>query len=256
MIVNVLTYNIHSGIGTDGQFNLERIGEVIRSSNADIVGLNEVDCLFHKRSKGMDEPLWLSNYLQMHYTFAPGIRNSSFLPWKKGGFGNVLLSKFPIVSMETIPLIGWMEREEPRSLLKACIDTGTGILQVAVTHLGLNEKSRKIQMDKVLASLQPNRPTIVMGDWNAKPDEISSLMMNSIYKDVWKCKGIGEGYTFSSDNPKARIDYIYVSSHFCVEEARVVTEAGEASDHFPLYCAMNIAEIKPSAIRIQIRSRP
>ena len=41
--LNVMSYNIHVGIGMDKKLDLARIAEVIRRSRADIVGLQEVD---------------------------------------------------------------------------------------------------------------------------------------------------------------------------------------------------------------------
>ncbi|PTX59986.1 hypothetical protein C8P63_110131 [Melghirimyces profundicolus] len=41
--VRVMTYNIHAGIGSDGKYDLSRIAKVIEESNADVIGLQEVD---------------------------------------------------------------------------------------------------------------------------------------------------------------------------------------------------------------------
>ena len=41
-MVGVLTYNIHSGVGGDGVYDLERIAGVVRRSGADVVCLQEV----------------------------------------------------------------------------------------------------------------------------------------------------------------------------------------------------------------------
>ena len=41
--LNVMSYNIHVGVGMDKKQDLARIAEVIRRSRADIVGLQEVD---------------------------------------------------------------------------------------------------------------------------------------------------------------------------------------------------------------------
>ena len=44
-MVGVLTYNIHSGVGGDGVYDLERIAGVVRRSGADIACLQEVQGL-------------------------------------------------------------------------------------------------------------------------------------------------------------------------------------------------------------------
>jgi len=42
-MVGILSYNIHSGVGTDGVYDLERVSGVIRRSDADIACLQEVE---------------------------------------------------------------------------------------------------------------------------------------------------------------------------------------------------------------------
>ena len=41
--LNVMSYNIHVGVGMDKRQDLARIAEVIKLHRADIVGLQEVD---------------------------------------------------------------------------------------------------------------------------------------------------------------------------------------------------------------------
>ena len=48
--IRVMSYNIHHGEGIDGKLDLKRIGDIIKNSNADIIGLQEVDKNFGSRS--------------------------------------------------------------------------------------------------------------------------------------------------------------------------------------------------------------
>jgi len=41
--VDIMSYNIHHGVGIDTNLNLERITDVIRNNGAEIIGLQEVD---------------------------------------------------------------------------------------------------------------------------------------------------------------------------------------------------------------------
>ena len=41
--LRVLCYNIHYGQGTDGQYDVARLAEVIKKQNPDLVALQEVD---------------------------------------------------------------------------------------------------------------------------------------------------------------------------------------------------------------------
>ena len=50
--IRVLTYNIHHGEGMDGVIDLERIANVIRQTEADLVALQEVDLRRGGMSRG------------------------------------------------------------------------------------------------------------------------------------------------------------------------------------------------------------
>jgi hypothetical protein len=59
--VTVASYNIHHGVGEDDQLDLDRIAEQIRTSGADIIGLQEVDRHWSSRSDFVDqEIIWLA----------------------------------------------------------------------------------------------------------------------------------------------------------------------------------------------------
>src|SRR4029450_13576186 len=54
--VRVLTYNIHHGEGTDGEFDLPRLARIIESSQPDLVALQEVDQGTERASGGNQLP--------------------------------------------------------------------------------------------------------------------------------------------------------------------------------------------------------
>src|SRR5690606_40425216 len=69
-----MSYNIRHGLGCDGVLDLERIAAVIESVSPDVVGLNEVDVRFHRRSGWADQLGWLSRRLKMASCFGPTLR--------------------------------------------------------------------------------------------------------------------------------------------------------------------------------------
>ncbi len=66
MHFKVMTYNVHHGKGLDKKVDLDRICKVITNSNADIIGLNEVDRYFSKRSHFQDQMEYLTNKLNYY----------------------------------------------------------------------------------------------------------------------------------------------------------------------------------------------
>lgn len=50
----------------------------------------------------------------------------------------------------------------------------------------------------------------------------------------------GNFFTYPSDKPEMRLDYIFYSDHFEMLESRVVTEVGTVSDHLPVYAKLKL----------------
>ncbi|MBP1969392.1 endonuclease/exonuclease/phosphatase family metal-dependent hydrolase [Virgibacillus natechei] len=101
--MKVMTYNIRHGKGKDKQLDLYRIAEVIKRSDAAIIGINEID-RYYSRSLHIDQPNWLARELDMDYAFAPSLS----LPPKHYSelrqYGNAILSRYPIISKKRIRL--------------------------------------------------------------------------------------------------------------------------------------------------------
>ena len=204
--IKVMTYNIHHGQGIDGRLDLDRIAEIIRTENCDIVGLNEVDDNFGSRSDFQDQPRLLAEKLNMHYVYAPAIITPSSgepgkadkkVPDTKSSdtkkvvgtkmlgtktpdsvhrhrkarrYGNALLSRFPIKNAVTHKLYQRPERE-PRTCLQADIEIAGKDYTFFVTHLDhqIND-IRIMQVRDIIKILQKQsgtlRRTILMGDFN------------------------------------------------------------------------------------------
>lgn len=101
-------------------------------------------------------------------------------------------------------------------------------LVVASTHLDLEPAARLDSAHRVRAAL-PDGPVVLAGDVNEQPGG-----------PVWDVLGAGLvdardglGPTFPSRGPDRRLDGLWVRG-LQVRSARVVTEAGRASDHLPL----------------------
>ncbi len=125
---------------------------------------------------------------------------------------------------------------------------------VAVTHLDhAGEEARRNQA-RILHDWVRERsgPVILMGDFNDRPGSpVHALLTSSAggLTDTWKFLRREDGphsYTqhgFDGVPRKGRIDWILVSSHFRVVDARLITDnaAGRyPSDHFPY-----LAELEP-----------
>lgn len=82
-------------------------------------------------------------------------------------------------------------------------------------------------------------PFIVVGDYNARPWDPETLMAAEHAVDAWAVCGDGPGYTFPSNAPDRRIDYIFASRDLLIRSIDVIRT--EASDHLPVYADIELA---------------
>ena len=148
-------------------------------------------------------------------------------------FGTAVLSRYPIVSARNT-LLPLAPEGEQRGLLQVQVRTPWGLVKILGTHL--QHTSTQERLDQVAAIKQLTQrclqPTVLMGDLNAYPDspEMASLLQK--FRDSWAAVGRGDGFTFDSDDPKGRIDYVLTRNLVVPLTARVIPTL--ASDHLPL----------------------
>ena len=117
VVLRVMTYNIHHAEGLDGKVDLERIANVIRQSNADIVALQEVD-KNTRRTGGIDMPADLARLTGMNVAFGANLDN-----FQGGQYGTAILSRFPFESYENHRL-RQARRVKQRWVLQAVLKNG------------------------------------------------------------------------------------------------------------------------------------
>ncbi len=226
----VMTYNLNNGFTTKGKLNIEEVAQVIENSNPDIIALQEISrgWLINGRS---DMPAWLSQRLQMPYVFVPTA--DYFL-------GNAILSRYPILAYSRQDLPS-PELLMPSNFTVALIEIGKNErLKVINTDLSpgnddLNSAIRLLQCDYItdfLNSITGGR-IVLLGSINAEPDgaEIRTLRQ-VILMDAASRIDPELAYTFASDNPHQRIDYILTSYDLRTTDVQVPLSI--ASDHLPV----------------------
>lgn len=254
--VRVLTYNIQWGMGADGVRDLDRVVAQLRRIDADIALLSEVDVNW-RRSGNVNQPNYISEQADFPYHYYGVALNT----WASGNtrssqYGNLLLSRFPIVSARTVPLPTPVGRES-RSAIVAEIDVDGVPWIVIGTHLGLNGAERLQQVTRLreLAAeatrtaaattygngIVPRPPVIIMGDFNARPDapELKRLLDHDDEPtvhliDTYAVAGTEAGYTFPFPDPYARIDYVFVSRSLADAVVNAQALPWPGSDHLPV----------------------
>lgn len=221
--VRVMTYNIHNGFNTAGRLDPEAIARVIENARPDIVALQEVARGWYIDSSA-DLAMWLSRRLQMPYVFGP----TADRVW-----GNAILSRYPIKEWQNVPLPP-RDLALKRGFLWARIDIGGGeeVLFIATHfhHIEADSAIRQLQSPEIVKFWNQRPRTILLGDLNATPNAPEIAMLrNAGLRDVFAMIGSGSGFTWPSDKPNQRIDYIWVSPDLTVRNLGMPRST--ASDH-------------------------
>ena len=247
--ITVMTYNIHHGAGMDGKLDLDRIAEVIKTQDADIVGLQEVDANYSARSDFQDQARILAEKLRMHYIYGPAIVSGD--PQNPNLYGDAVLSRFPIEHSK-VHKLRFRQGHEPRVCVEARIDIDGQDYTFMVTHLDhMKNEVRVEQTQDILKAVESIKgPIILMGDFNCLPPGENSSdewtrktkpvgLVIEKFKDSFLLAPKGSPGTIRGDR---RIDYIFVSPDLAkkVKFCRVIRTplTDVASDHRPV-----IAEI-------------
>jgi endonuclease/exonuclease/phosphatase family metal-dependent hydrolase len=162
-IMRLLSYNIHKGIGgRDRRYRIERIIRVVDEQRPDLICLQEVDRNV-RRSHHHDQPRRLAEAFH-----AVAELYQLNVPIGGGGYGNLLLSRWPFRAAHPISLR--KGRRKPRGALLAVVETPEGPLFLVNWHLGLAERERHWQVRQLFEHVNyresENLPTLIVGDFN------------------------------------------------------------------------------------------
>ena len=254
--LKLMTYNIHYGNNIYNEYNIELISKVIKDSEAELICLQEVDNNWGQRSHYENLIEIISKKTGYDYFYAPiydkpSQKGSSY---PKEQFGVGILSKYKIIKSQNYNISRWStQKEDPQPGDKnfppkkggfgnILIDINGKIISIYNTHLdyrlnpppGYEKSIREIQVKEMLEIInQNNYPIILMGDMNT--DTSSKEVFEPLFEyfnDAWSLGSKDKGFSFPSDNPSVRIDYILISKDISVKNAYLIYTT--VSDHLPV----------------------
>ena len=223
--VRVMTYNLHQGFDVHGSHGLENIARVIQAEDPDIIALQEVSRGWVVNGS-VDMLVWLSQRLEMDYVWGP----AADPVW-----GNAVLSRLPIISSQNHRMPNNDTVRLDRAFLTVEVDVGGGeTIDVIATHFHSGDGDSAIRIPQakaVLETVDKNRTSVLLGDFNAHPDHPEMLLFaDAGFNDTFVASGAtGDGFTYPADNPWERIDYVWASPDLKVRDFSV--PASLASDH-------------------------
>ena len=231
--MKIMTFNTQHCLNfITRKIDFDVMAKAILACDADIVGLNEMRGLgTHKDYEEQVERLACLTGMKYFY-FAQAIQLAGV-----GPYGNGILSKYPILSAETVMIPdpevkAYSGYYETRAVLKAELEGGITVL---VTHMGLNPDEQNNAVATVLANVKDSK-CILMGDFNMEPQDPILRPIFERMSDTAE-KICGDALTFPSDTPIKKIDYVLTS-----RDARVISASVPeiiASDHRP-----HVAEVE------------
>jgi len=208
--MKLLSYNIQYGKGKDDPYAIERIvGDI---GDADLVALQEVE-RFWERSGNTDQVAQITAAMPDHYwVYGPGVdlhadQQSARNKGARRQFGNLILSRFPIISSRhhLLPKYGSIDPLSiQRSALETIIVCGGHRIRFYSLHLThLSSQTRLPQINRLLEihrdAIHEGFPisgnlkgldwesgvndqtvpadAIIMGDFNFQPDSDNYLRM-------------------------------------------------------------------------------
>ena len=239
--MRLLSYNIHKGIGgRDRRYRLERIIQVIEAEKPDLICLQEVD-RHVARTRHDDQPKKLSEALHaLEHLYQLNVR------FKGGGYGNLVLSRWPLRSGYQISLR--RKRRKPRGAQLAVIETPEGPFHLVHWHLGLAERERHWQVrhlfDHAHFHESAHLPTLIVGDFND--------WLNTLARGPFASHGFiqvtaprSRFRSFPSYWPVVSLDKAFARGPVIIRHARIVHSrlARDASDHLPLLVDFHLRQI-------------
>ena len=239
--IKVMTFNMYHGEieGTPGKSSLHLVADLIKKHQPDFVALQEADSMTNRSASlnnGIRKDLVqeLAKLTGMYGYFGKAI------DYGGGGYGVGILSRFPTISKRfDLPS---PEGGEKRALLlvEHNFANGRKIVFCATHFCHQSEKNQTAQAEFICNVIEQKEvPVIIGGDFNIVSDSKAYSMINENFMDVAVQHGNPQN-TIPSDNPRSRIDYIFVSKadKWRVKDVQVLNS--NASDHLPVLSTIEL----------------
>ncbi len=264
------TYNIAHGRGcgtdvsnwtgrprTEVVAHLDAIAAQIKTSQCDVVVLNEVD-FDSTWSRRIDAAAHIAAAAGFRYVCEQ--RNVHVgIPFLKYSFGNAVLSKYPLSQEASISLPPRSKVENflagNHNAVTCMAATPIGSVKVLGVHLDSRDEATRVRGIRAILGqdgMRPARiPTVLLGDFNSRPSSTPNAPATPNSENTMDILLHGNGYhtvlprgpsdyTFSAAAPTRTIDYVVVSEHLAIVERQTIRSL--LSDHFMVTSTVRLRE--------------
>ena len=211
--LRIASYNIHGGKGTDQRRDLTRIAADLEE--VDFAGLFEVRAT--PVGSFPDQAAELGSQLGMRSAFLGTERR-----WWHDHFGNAVLTRRTVNSLQRIPLLGTRGKAYRQAILIGVPLQGETV-RVLMAHID-REQDRVPQLHAVIELFRGlQSPAVLMGDLNSGPDDPAiQLLLKDAGVDSVIHSRVG------ATAPQGNIDWLFVRGLDCLSDDYL---ASGASDH-------------------------
>jgi len=225
--LKLVSYNVHRAIGRDRRTMPQRILDVLREIDGDVIALQEVEA----SDSGVDMLAWLAAEMGFHAVAGTTLIRHD------GHFGNGLLSRCPISNTQLCDLT-WRGRE-PRGAIAADIVCNGSGLRVVATHLGLRPAERRAQVHQLLQlfSWRPEDRAVLLGDLNEW--FLWGRPLRRLHRYFKRTRALP---TFPATLPVLALDRVWAHPHSMLARVHVhkTARARIASDHLPIVATLDL----------------
>lgn len=237
--VRVATYNTHKCRGIDGLIRPERIVEVLREIDADIIALQEV-CGWEGRWRAVNQARYITEELGLHAHLGENRQ------YRGGPYGNLLLSRLPIHHARNHDLS--VRGRERRGCLRTDIRLAdNSVLHMFNVHLGTALFERRIQARElsrrqIFTDPELGSRRIILGDFNEWTRDLPSEYLTQHFESANSRIQDPRTRTFPGFMPFLALDYIYFDRGMQLENVMIHRSrmALRASDHLPLVAEFSL----------------
>ncbi len=236
--MKVMTFNIQHALDYQKQvIDIDLFVNAIKKYGADFCCLNEV------RGEGpiegyTDQTNAIADGLDFFGYFGEAIKVGGTSP-----YGNAIVARSPFKSVETIAIPLTVDRSEdsnyePRCVIKAVADVYDTEICFLVCHMGLSNAERKNAVETICKIIdETDIPIILAGDFNTHPQDAVLKPLYDRLSDADEKAEAQNTFTFPSDKPVIKIDYIFYRGLNCTY-SQVIDEI--FSDHLPIVADFEI----------------
>lgn len=220
--IRVMSWNIHGRRGPECLRGLERVVELAKAHNPDIVALQEIDSRGNPADR--QTPLaFLAGALGEHQAEARTIVAED------GHYGHAVISRWPMTQVKIHDISHG--RWEKRCVIETDIQTPFGPVNLSAVHLGLWFTERAWQARRLAEiAASDHKVSIMMGDFNDWP------WRGPVRRALAKALPARTHHrTFPSFCPMLLLDRVYCRPRGALLASWVDPAGRTASDHLPVF---------------------